>query len=142
MDRAAETSPLHVTRAQIVSRGFANRCPNCGEHTLFPPRSLRIHETCPACGVAFDPGSGFWLGPLVINYTLSVVFFVVPFMVLGVRGVLPIGLAVGLAVVGGGFAVPLLLYRSSWSWWLMVYYYFLPDRLPANGGPMGVPSDD
>ena len=53
-------------------------------------------------------------------------------MVLGVRGVLPLKLAIGLAVALGGFGVPLLLYRSSWSWWLMIYFFFFPYRLPVN----------
>ena len=32
----------------------------------------------------------------------------------------------------GALAVPALLYRSSRSWWLMNYYLFLPNHLPAN----------
>jgi hypothetical protein len=29
-----------------------------------------------------------------------------------------------------------------WSWWLMVYFYFLPQRLPANGGSTGLEEED
>ena len=36
-----------------------------------------------------------------------------------------------IALLAGLFA-PLLLYRLSWAWWLMLYYFFLPDNLPAN----------
>jgi hypothetical protein len=28
----------------------------------------------------------------------------------------------------------MIFYRSSRSWWLMNYYFFLPQHLPANGG--------
>jgi hypothetical protein len=28
--------------------------------------------------------------------------------------------------------VPILLYRLSWGWWLMLYYFFLPGNLPGN----------
>jgi hypothetical protein len=38
-----------------------------------------------------------------------------------------------IALLAGLFA-PLLLYRRSWAWWLMLYYFFLPDNLPANLG--------
>jgi len=37
--------------------------------------------------------------------------------------------------------VPLLLYRLSWGWWLMVYYFFLPENLPANLGT-DLPDDE
>lgn len=123
---------LRVTRSQIIARGLANRCPNCGNHSLFPPRSLRIREVCPVCELKFDPGGGFRLGPWVINYTITVIGFVVPLLVVGSEGLMPLPLAVGLAVVLGGFGIPLLLYRSSWSWWLMIYFVFFPYRLPGN----------
>ncbi len=88
------------------------------------------------CELKFDPGGGFWLGPWAINYVVCVVFIVVPLLVLGVSGVLPMKLAIGLAIALGGFGVPLLLYRTSWSWWLMIYFFFFPYRLPANwAGP-------
>lgn len=84
----------------------------------------------------FDPGGGFWLGPWVMNYTFTAVCFVSPLLLLGARGVLPLPLVIGLAVVLGGFGIPLLLYRSSWSWWLMLYFFFFPYRLPGNwAGP-------
>jgi len=123
-----------VTRAQIVARGVQQRCPNCGHRALFPPRSLRIHEHCPDCGLTLDPGEGFWLGPLVLNYAVTVLVAVVPVILLGVRGMLPLPLAIALALTVGGVGLPWLLYRASWSWWLTAWFFFLPHRLPANGG--------
>ena len=32
----------------------------------------------------------------------------------------------------GRSVFPILFYRSSRSWWLMNYYVFLPQHLPAN----------
>lgn len=88
------------------------------------------------CELKLDPGDGFWLGPWVINYTVTAFFIVCPLLLLGVRGVLPLNVAVGLAVVLGGFGVPLLLYRPSWGWWLALYFFFLPYRLRGNwAGP-------
>jgi uncharacterized protein (DUF983 family) len=128
----------NVPRAQIIERGLVGRCPNCGNRSLFAPRSLRIREACPICELVFDPGGGFWLGPLVINYCTSVFVVVCPLIVLGVREIIPLRLAIALAVLVGGVAVPLLLYRLSWSWWLMIYFFFFPHRLPENFAHGGV----
>ena len=38
------------------------------------------------------------------------------------------------------FLVPLLLYRLAWAWWLMIYYFFLPQNIPGN--LEGRPDDD
>jgi uncharacterized protein (DUF983 family) len=124
---------LKVSRTGAFSRGIAVRCPNCGEHSLFAPRALQIHERCPACGTVFDAGGGVWLGPLVINYTLAAICFVLPVIILGVRGVLPLTLAIVLAVVVGGFVLPFALYRWSWGCWLAIYFFFAPEKLLANG---------
>ena len=66
---------MKITKATLVRRGFAHRCPNCGERSLFPPQSLRIHRRCPACGTGFDRGDGFFLGPWVLNYTVAVFLY-------------------------------------------------------------------
>lgn len=86
--------------------------------------------------MTLDPGGGFWLGPWVINYTVAAVCFVSPILVLGIRDVLPLKLAIALAVTGG-LVIPLLLYRRSWSWWLMLYFFLFPYKLPANGAGTG-----
>jgi uncharacterized protein (DUF983 family) len=132
---------MEVRRSQIVARGVANRCPNCGHATLFLPRSLRIHRRCPDCGTGFDRGDGFFLGPWVLNYTVAVFLFVLPALVAGVRGAIPWSAALVLAGIGCT-VLPLLLYRSTWSWWLMLYFSIQPGSLPANGGPIGAQEED
>jgi uncharacterized protein (DUF983 family) len=132
---------MKVTKAQILARGMSNRCPNCGERTLFPPHSLRIRRRCPKCGTGFDRGEGFFLGPWVLNYTVAVFLFVLPSIVAGVRGGISWTVALVLAAIGCT-VLPLLIYRSTWSWWLMLYFYFLPESLPANGGPVGELEED
>lgn len=72
----------------------------------------------------------------MINYTVTAVCFVSPILVLGVRDMVPLRLAIGLAIAGG-LLIPLLLYRRSWSWWLMFYFFFFPYKLPANGAGTG-----
>lgn len=126
----------NVTRAQIVARGLTNRCPNCGGKTLFKSGTLfRVNESCPQCGMPIDRGGdeGFYLGSLSLNYGVTLVGFLVPVAVLAYRGVLGTTTAIVLALIGS-VVVPALLYRPSRSWWLMNYYFFLPQHLPANGG--------
>lgn len=130
-----------VTKAQIVRRGLTHRCPNCGERTLFPPKSLRVQRRCSICGTGFDRGAGFFLGPWVLNYTVAVFLFVLPAIVAGTAGTISWTASLILAAFGCTI-LPALLYRSTWSWWLMLYFLFLPQSLPANGGPVGESEED
>ncbi len=132
---------MNVIKSQIVRRGVAHRCPNCGGKTLFPPRSLRIRRRCPDCGTGFDRGEGFFLGPWVLNYTVAVFVFVLPAIVAATAGVIGWPVAVVLAAFGCS-ALPLLLYPSTWNWWLMLYFLCFPQSLPANGGPIGEAEED
>ena len=77
----------------------------------------------------------------MLNYTISVLVFVIPGIVAGIRGALPWAGAIAIAIFGCA-VVPVLLYRRTWSWWLMLYFYFLPESLPANGGPTGEAEED
>ena len=134
---------MNVTRAQIVTRGLTNRCPNCGERTLFKKGTLfQINQTCPACGFQFERSNdeGFYLGSLSLNYGVTLVCFLLPVMLLAFFKVIGTTTAIVLAVVGA-VLFPALFYRSSRSWWLMNYYFFFPHHLPANGGK-GRPGED
>lgn len=129
-----EFEPLpKVTHRDLIARGLSCRCPNCGQAKLF--RSfVRIHHSCPSCGMRLERGDGYFLGPLCINYGIVSLAYVVPLLLIGVAGWLPIQLALGLSL-GGALLLPILLYRYSWSWWLMIYYTCLPDELHANRSP-------
>lgn len=81
--------------------------------------------------MALQRGSGWWLGPLVINYGMVAFFLVMPLLAFGFLGLMPLNWAIGLAVAAG-ILVPFLLYRLSWMLWLLAYYLLLPDELPAN----------
>lgn len=130
--RNSAAKNMQVTRSQIIVRGLSDRCPNCGGHTLFKPDArFRIHEQCPDCGLKFDRGDGFFLGPFVINYTVTVIIFIIPVILLYIFGRL--GPMAAVATAGAGaLVIPILLYRLSWSWWLMAYFFFLPQKLPNN----------
>ena len=78
-----------------------------------------------------ERGDGYYLGPLCINYGATVFTFVLPVLLLGFFGWIAIKVALATAFIGA-LLLPLLLYRFSWSCWLMVYYLCLPDELHAN----------
>ncbi len=125
-----QQTPGEVTRARIVWRGLRNRCPNCGRESLFE-RGFDLHPTCPGCGLSHERGEGFFLGSMSINYGVTVIVLLVPILVLYLTGVLS-GLVASVAAGVGAVGFPVLFYRSSRSWWLMAYYFFLPHHLPIN----------
>ena len=142
--RSTMPSGFKVTRVQIVARGLTNRCPNCGNRTLFQPGSLfRVNQTCPACGLAIERANdeGFFLGSMSLNYGVTLVCYLLPVLLLWYHKMIGDRTAIVLAAAGA-FVFPALFYRSSRSWWLMNYYVFLPHHLPANGGKGRAGEDD
>ena len=133
---------MNVTRGQIVLRGLTNRCPNCGGRTLFQPgRPFMLNESCPTCGIRYEKDEGFYLGAMSLNYGLTLVGALTPVALLWYGGVLggrtAVGLALALTVI-----VPVVLYRSTRSWQLMLYYFFFPQHLPANRRPLGIEDEN
>jgi len=132
---------MQVTRVQLIGRGLTNRCPNCGGRTLFKTGTLfEVNPTCARCGLRFERDEGFFLGSLSLNYGVTLVGFLTPVMLLAYNEVIGTTTAIVLAGVGA-ILVPALFYRSSRSWWLMCYYFFLPHHLPANR-PAGAADGD
>lgn len=133
---------MNVTRSQIVARGLTNRCPNCGEHTLFRSGTLfRLNQKCPTCGLVLERDEGSFLGSMSLNYGVTIVGFLVPILSLYLTGVLS-GRAAAILAAIGAIVVPMLFYRSSRSWWLMNYYFFLPQHLPANRQDLVIGEDE
>lgn len=71
-------------------------CPRCREGRVFAAL-LRMHEACPACGLAFHREPGYFLGAMYFSYAL------------GVAAVTPLVLA-GLAA---GWALPVIGWSSA-----------------------------
>ena len=113
-------------------RGLQCRCPNCGGKTLFrKDKVLHVNAACPNCGMPIERDEGGFLGSLSLNYGVTLVFYLVPLLLLYLFGVLS-GMVASIAAGIGAVVVPVLLYRPSRSWWLMNYYLVLPHHLPAN----------
>ena len=123
---------MKITQGQILARGLTHCCPNCGGKTLFPSASsLQLNSACPRCGLKLEKDEGFFLGAMSLNYGVTLIFFLTPVALLWYHGRLGDTAAIVLALIAS-LVVPLLLYRSSRSWQLMLYYFFLPQHLPAN----------
>jgi len=76
-----------------------------------------------------------------LNYGVTVVACLIPVTLLWYAGVLIGRWAAGLAI-GSSLVVPALLYRSSRSWQLMLYYYFFPQHLPLNRRALSANEDE
>ena len=76
-------------------------------------------------------GSGWWLGPLVINYGFVAFFIVLPFLAIGFLGWVSSNVSIVMALLSGGI-LPFLFYRRAWGWWMLFYYFILPGELPRN----------
>jgi uncharacterized protein (DUF983 family) len=126
---------VNVSRLTVVGRGLRNRCPNCGEPTLFREGTwFETNKACPKCGLQIERDEGFFIGSMSLNYGVTLVCFLLPILLLAYKGVIGTTVAVVLAGVGSiGF--PIAFYRSSRSWWLMQYYLLFPLHLPANKRP-------
>jgi uncharacterized protein (DUF983 family) len=133
---------MRVTRLQIVARGLTNRCPNCGGRSLFKKGTLfQVNPVCPRCGLRIERDEGFFLGSMSLNYGVTLVAFLTPVLLLAFNGVIGTTTAAYVAAAGA-LVFPVLFYRSSRSWWLMNYYFFLPHHLPANQPEAGPEGDD
>lgn len=133
---------MKVTRIQTVGRGLSNRCPNCGGSTLFREGKLfDLNRECPLCGLKIERDEGFFLGSLSLNYGVTLICYLLPVMLFAYYDVIGTTTAIILAGVGA-ILFPALFYRSSRSWWLMCYYFFLPHHLPANQRAMGDDEDE
>lgn len=121
-----------VTRGQIFQRGLTHRCPNCGSRGLFKPGKLfELNPACPSCGCRFDTDEGAFLGAFALNYGVTAFGIVVP--MIAVAWFLDLGFPlIASMALGASIIVPILLYRPSRSWWLMVDALFAPEDLPAN----------
>jgi uncharacterized protein (DUF983 family) len=125
---------MKVSRSQILFRGLAHRCPNCGRRTIFAPLPdwFTVNKTCAVCGLVFERSEGFFLGAMVISYTFAGAALV-PVLLLVAMGRLDVLPAV-VFLAAWCVVFPLGFFRAGKSLWLMTYDFTVPGDLPANGG--------
>ena len=112
------TSPVkRPAMAKMLTRAFGLRCPWCGGRKVL--RSwFALRKQCPACGVEYDRGDGFWLGGYVINFGVTQ-FFLIAFITVGIALTTPHSPALKL-VLGGvaeSIVVPILFFPFSRTIW-------------------------
>ena len=133
---------MNVTQGRIITRGLTNCCPNCGGRTLFRTgKYFELNKDCPACGMKIVKEDGLFLGAMSLNYGVTLVCFLTPIGIFWYKGWLG-GTAAGVLALVASLVVPVLLYRSSRSWQLMIYYFFLPQHLPANRRALGAEDEN
>jgi hypothetical protein len=82
--------------------------------------------------MTLERGDGYYLGPLCINYGFVAIGFVTPVLLISVFiEAFPFNVGLAIALIGA-VLMPLVLYRTTWSLWLMIYYICLPGELHAN----------
>ncbi len=89
---------------------------------------LRIREYCPECGLAFFRESGYYVGAMMMNYGVTVVFLIVFYLLLlplpdmtRISGETKIALWLVFAML-----LSLALMRHSYSFWLALDYWLEP----------------
>ena len=129
---------MAVSTGQVIARGLAHRCPNCGRSSIirFP---WRTQKSCSACGMVYERESGFFLGALVFNYTVTALVILFPILILVFMERIDMLTALIIAVLGS-VVFPFLFFPTSKSLWMMTYYLFVRKDLPAHNPPP--PLDD
>ena len=127
--RGKAREKLAVTRRQIVARGLLLRCPNCGGNGVFCGL-FHVNERCTRCGFLVQREEGFFLGAMALNYAAAA-FPLVPIFVLVFMEKISVPLALAVCIAWG-LIVPVAFYQLSRSLWMMMVYFVIPQRLPAN----------
>ncbi|MFO7725230.1 MAG: DUF983 domain-containing protein [Oceanipulchritudo sp.] len=113
-------------RRLCLRRGIRGSCPRCGHHPVFRSH-YRLHEWCPACGLALEHEDGWGLGAIPLNYSIACVFWILPIALLFLIDGLSLGVALFLAG-SGAVILPFLTYRFSKALWVGIYYAILPHE--------------
>lgn len=123
-----------ASRAALIGRGLAGRCPRCGAGGIFKS-FFDLHERCPNCGVKYERESGYWVGSMIIVTTITFGLFVallVGGMILTWPDV-PWNWLLGVTI-GANLVVPILAYPRSktlWSALEMSWHPLEPTEIAA-----------
>ncbi len=118
----------------MLARSARRRCPRCGTPGAFESWST-LREWCPACGFAFERESGYWVGAMIINTTVTFGLFIVVMVGWAVATWPDVPwtalLVTGLALM---LVVPIAFYPWSKSFWMAIelsYHQLEPEEREA-----------
>ena len=135
---AATGAPALPSRAALLGRGLARRCPRCGERDVFESW-FRSRERCPSCGQRLDRGEhDFWIGAWMLNLVGVETLFAL--LLVGVVVALWPDVpwrAITWTGVAGMILLPLLLFPVSRTFWLAIDMAAQPERPGDFGGASG-----
>ena len=120
---------------RLIGRGFALRCPRCGQGGLFR-RWTEMVEYCPRCGLVFEQEEGYWVGALTIATVAALLVSIVGIVVVTILTWpdLPIVPLIAIGVVGM-VLFPILFYPFSKTLWVAIdLYFFNPWRMQPGTG--------
>lgn len=113
-------------RMAIIWRCVFNRCPRCSHGGISRP--FHFPKRCPQCDTVFDRENGFLLSALPAVYFIFTLFWLIPALLLFIKGMLDF--TVTMIVVGvGAILIPVLLFNYCKMLALALYYFFLPREL-------------
>ncbi len=121
---------MTVSRRDILLRGLACRCPNCGARGLLASW-FRLRPACSGCGMDLSKSDGYYTGTTSIGYVASILVVLVPVGLLVVRKSLSVAAGVTLGILGS-LAFVVLLYPAMLCWMVAAFHVALPGELPAN----------
>jgi uncharacterized protein (DUF983 family) len=121
---------MTVSRRDILLRGLACRCPNCGARGLLASW-FRLRPACAGCGMDLSKSDGYYTGTTSIGYVASLLVVLLPVGLLVVRKVLSVPAAVALGILGS-LAFVVLAYPAMLCWMVAAFHLALPGELPAN----------
>jgi len=107
------------------------RCPRCLRGPVFKGL-LEIHDTCPACGLAFQREEGYFLGAMYVSYVLGAVLVAAVFFSASALwpAVPPITLC--LWIFAGYIPLMPLVYRYSRIIWMHFDWLVCPNDSAAG----------
>lgn len=113
---------------RLLARGFARRCPRCGQGGLFR-RWFSMTHTCPGCMLEFDREPGWVLGAMTIN-TIVTFLAMLAVMITGFALTYEdfATLEVTLLTAAVAVVVPAFAYPFSKTIWIAIDLAMVPDR--------------
>lgn len=124
VDPANSVSVRDRSLATLLGRALRLRCPVCGQGPMFRGL-LSMNKRCSHCGLWYERASGYFLGSIYFNYTVTAVIasaaYLLPMVWLGRP---PQWLLV--PIVAFCVIFPLMFFRYARSLWLALDHYLSP----------------